>query len=80
MLKKIAIGIVVLLVIIAGAVYFLLSNLDSIVKAAIEKYGTAATQATVKLDSVKISLTSGEGRLNGLSVGNPKGFATPQAL
>ncbi len=80
MVKKIAIAVVILLVIIAGAAYFLLSNLDTIVKAAIEKYGTAATQATVKLDSVKISLTSGEGTLSGLSVGNPKGFATPQAL
>lgn len=80
MLKKIAIGIVVLLVIIAGAVYFLFSNLDLIVKAAIEKYGTAATQAEVKLDSVKIAITSGEGSLNGLSVANPKGFASAKAL
>lgn len=80
MLKKIAIGLVVLLVVIAGAAYFLFSNLDSIVKAAIEKYGTAATQAEVRLDSVKLSITSGEGSLNGLSVGNPKGFSTAKAL
>jgi hypothetical protein len=80
MLKKIAIGVVVLLLVIAGGVYFLFSNLDSIIKAAIEKYGTAATQAEVKLDSVKISITSGEGALTGLTVGNPKGFTTPQAL
>ncbi len=80
MLKKIAIGVVVLLLVIAGGVYYLFSNLDSIIKAAIEKYGTAATQAEVKLDSVKISISSGEGALNGLTVGNPKGFATPQAL
>jgi hypothetical protein len=80
MLKKIAIGVVVLLLLIAGGVYFLFSNLDSIIKAAIEKYGTAATLAEVKLDSVKISITSGEGALTGLTVGNPKGFATPQAL
>jgi hypothetical protein len=80
MLKKIAIGVVVLLLLIAGGVYYLFSNLDSYIKAAIEKYGTAATQAEVKLDSVKISITSGEGALNGLTVGNPKGFATPQAL
>ena len=80
MLKKIAIGVVVLLLVIAGGVYFLFSNLDSIIKAAIEKYGTAATLAEVKLDSVKISITSGEGALTGLTVGNPKGFTTPQAL
>jgi hypothetical protein len=80
MLKKIAIGVVVLLLLIAGGVYYLFSNLDSIIKAAIEKYGTAATQAEVKLDSVKISITSGEGALHGLTVGNPKGFTAPQAL
>jgi len=80
MLKKIAIGVVVLLLVIAGGVYYLFSNLDSIIKAAIEKYGTAATQAEVKLDSVKLSISSGEGSLNGLTVGNPKGFSTPQAL
>jgi hypothetical protein len=80
MLKKIAIGVVVLLVIIAGGAYYLFSNLDSIIKAAIEKYGTAATQAEVKLDSVKLSISSGEGALDGLTVGNPKGFTTPRAL
>jgi len=80
MLKKIAIGVVVLLVIIAGGAYYLFSNLDSIIKAAIEKYGTQATQADVKLDSVKLSISSGEGALNGLTVGNPKGFTTPRAL
>jgi hypothetical protein len=80
MLKKIAIGVVVLLVIIAGVVSFLFSNLDSIVKAAIEKYGSAATQAEVKLDSVKLAITSGEGSLNGLTVGNPKGFSSPKAI
>lgn len=80
MLKKIAIGVVVLLLVIAGGAYYLFSNLDSIIKAAIEKYGTAATQAEVKLDNVKLSITSGEGALNGLTVGNPKGFTTPRAL
>ena len=80
MLKKIAIGVVVLLLLIAGGAYYLFSNLDSIIKAEIEKYGTEATQADVKLDSVKLSITSGEGALNGLTVGNPKGFTTPRAL
>jgi hypothetical protein len=38
------------------------------------------TQTTVKLDSVDLSLTSGEGRLAGLLVGNPKGFTTPSSM
>jgi len=80
MWKKIGIGVVVLILIVAGAAWYLLSNLDSIVKAAIEKYGSAATQASVTVDSVKITLTSGEGTLSGVTVGNPKGYNTPSAM
>jgi hypothetical protein len=80
MLKKIGIGVVVLLIIVAGVGYYLFSNLDSYIKAAIEKYGSQATQASVTLDSVVVSLTTGEGGMVGLDVGNPKGFATPHAI
>jgi len=80
MWKKIGIGVVVLLIIIAGVGYYLFSNLDSYIKEAIEKYGSQATQASVTLDSVIVSITTGEGGLVGLSVGNPKGFATPHAI
>lgn len=84
MLKKILIGVavlaVVLIVAIGGGVYYLYSNLDSIVKAAIETYGGNATQAKVSVQTVNISLTSGEGSISGLVIGNPQGFATPQSL
>jgi hypothetical protein len=84
MLKKILIGIaalVVVLVVVAGGVfYYVYSNLDSIVKAAIESVGGDATQTKVSVKEVKLSLTSGEGSIAGLVVGNPKGFSTPQAL
>ncbi len=57
---------------------YLWSNLDSIIRAAVEKYGTAATQTAVKLDSVKLSIASGEGgMLGGLSIANPEGFRLP---
>lgn len=69
-----------LVIVIVGAVVFLASNLDSLVKEAVEKFGTEATLAEVKLNKVEISLTSGAGSLNGLKVGNPKGFKTPNAF
>ena len=34
----------------------------------------------VKLDSVNLSLLSGSGKVQGLIVGNPEGFKTPQAI
>ena len=65
---------------IIGIFVFLLSNLDSLVKEAVEKIGSEATQAKVTLSSVEISLKSGSGALKGLKVGNPKGFNTPSAF
>jgi hypothetical protein len=80
MWRKIGIGLAVVVLVIAGAAWYLFANLDHYVKAAIEKYGSAATQATVSVDSVQLSLTSGQGTISGLSVGNPQGFSAPHAL
>ena len=63
-----------------GAMILAGINMNSLVKEAIEKFGTEATLAEVKLDKAEISLKSGEGSLNGLKVGNPKGFKTPSAF
>ena len=75
-MKKILIGLIVLVIIIAGAAYYLLSNLDNIVKAAIEKYGSEVTQTSVEVSSVHIGLTDGLGTITNLVIGNPKGFNT----
>ncbi|MBM3539566.1 MAG: hypothetical protein FJX55_17275 [Alphaproteobacteria bacterium] len=80
MLKKILIGVAVLIVLIGVGVYFLFSNLGAIIEAAIEKYGTAATQATVAVDKVTLSLGEGKGSITGLNVGNPPGFTTPRSF
>jgi len=71
-----------ILIVVAAAIggYIVLTSLDSIVEAAIEKYGSEITQTKVRLSSVRIRLADGEGDLNGLSVGNPKGFETEQAF
>lgn len=80
-MKKVALGaLLVLLLTIGFSVYYLLSNLDGIVKTAIETYGSEATQTEVKVSSVKIVLQDGSGAIQGLTVGNPKGFATPKAF
>ncbi|MGE3624578.1 MAG: hypothetical protein AB7H77_12010 [Bdellovibrionales bacterium] len=80
MFKKIA-AILAVLIILAGlGAYYLWSNLDYFVKTAIEKYGTAATQTAVRLDSVKLDLATGQAILNGLTVANPQGFMAGDAL
>lgn len=80
-MKKAVIGVILLIVIaIAGVLYYVLTNLDSIVEGAIEKYGSQATQTAVRVDSVKITLVDGAGAINGLTVANPQGFAAPNAF
>ncbi len=69
-----------LIVVIAIVLFFVVSSLDSIIKAAVEKYGSEVTQVEVRLDKVKVSITSGEGTLRGLTVGNPEGFKTDRAF
>ena len=71
-------GLIVLIVIVV--LYFVISSLDSLIIAGVEKYGSEITQTEVRLKEAKVSVTSGEGTLRGLSMGNPKGFKTENAL
>jgi len=80
-MKKVALGaFLVFLITIGFGVYYLLSNLDSIVKIAIETYGSEATQTAVNVNKVKIELADGSGAIHGLTIGNPQGFDAAQAF
>lgn len=79
-LKKIVIGLAVVVALIIAGSLFLGSNIDPIVKAMIEKYGTSATQAQTTVESVKISVTSGEGSISGFLLANPRGFTSDSAI
>jgi hypothetical protein len=80
MLKKIGIGVLALILVFAGVGWYLFSNLDSYVRSAIEKYGTAAVQAPVSVGSVALSLTSGEGTISGIKIANPAGYGGGNAV
>jgi uncharacterized protein involved in outer membrane biogenesis len=80
MKRGILIGGVAIIGIIVAAVLFLFSNLDGIIKEAVEKYGSEFTEAKVELNEVELSITSGKGALRGFTVGNPKGFQTDSAM
>lgn len=79
-MRKILIAAAVLIAVAVGAVLFLVSNLDPLVKGAIEKIGTQVAGVPVKVASVDISLSQGRGTISGLTVGNPSGFTTPNAV
>ncbi len=64
---------------IGAAVVFLISNIDGLIKTAVEEFGSRITKTQVTLREVEIS-TSGEGALRGFKMGNPAGFKTASAV
>lgn len=79
-MKKMLIGLGVLIVIVFVAFFFVWKNLDAIVKTAIETYGSEATKTAVHVASVKLDLKEGKATITGLSVANPKGFTDPNVF
>lgn len=79
-MKKMLIGVAIVAVLAIGGVVYFASNIDSIIKAAVEKFGSEATKTEVTLSSVDLSLDSGAAALNGFRMGNPAGFKTDKAM
>ena len=80
-MKKAILGFVLIIIfVIGGGVYYVLNNLDDLVKAAIEKYGSEATQTAVRVDRVKINLVDGAGGISGLTIANSNSFTMPNAF
>lgn len=79
-MKKVLIGVAVIVVVLAIAVYWFVGNLDSLVKTAIETSGSDITKTEVTLEKVELSPTSGAGSLSGLTMGNPAGFESDHAF
>ena len=80
-MKKILITIVAAVILLAVvAVIFGTRALNSGVQTGIEKFGPQITNTSLSLESVKLSVLSGSGRLNGVVIGNPEGFKSEKAL
>jgi len=80
MKSKIFIGIGVVVVLIVIAVLVLMSNLNGIVKLAIEKIGTNITGVPVRVQAVDIKLSEGSAAIQKLTVDNPKGFSNEKMI
>jgi len=78
--RKSFILIGVFVVAVSAVIVFVLTNIDRIVKSAIEHYGSAAAKTSVRVSSVSIKLTEGSGTVEGLTVANPRGFSSPHVL
>jgi hypothetical protein len=78
--KWLAGAVLLVMLLLAGAAWWLRGNLDGIVQRGIAHYGSQMTQARVAVDKVEIRSTDGSGTVRGLVVGNPAGFRTAHAL
>jgi hypothetical protein len=77
MIKKLFISLVLILLLVAGGMFF---YFDSLVKSGIQVVGSQALGTAVTVDSVSISPINGQGSLSGLRVENPEGFDSQYAF
>lgn len=78
---KILLGVVAVLVILVGVVaVFVVSNLDGLVKDAIETVGTQVVGSPVRVEGVSIQLKEGRGAISGIRIANPPGFPSGNAF
>jgi hypothetical protein len=80
MKKNFAIAAASLVLLFAGSAVYFMTNINSIVQGALEKYGSQVTQTDVSVYGVRISLRTGEGEISGVRIGNPKSFIAARAM
>lgn len=81
MFKKVILsGLALAVLLVAGILIYINTNLNAIVKAALERYGSEITQTSVSVDTVDIALSSGKGTVSGFHVGNPKSYFAARAI
>lgn len=79
-MKKILIALGVVVAVVVAGIAYVYTNLDEIVRTAIEDSGSRVTKVDVTLGGVQLDLTNGQGSLENLVVGNPTGFNTDHAF
>lgn len=78
---KILTWIVALTVIVlAAGIYYVVTNIDSIVERGIETVGPRVTGTDVDVKSVNVTLRDGKAELKGFSIANPHGFSNAKLL
>lgn len=76
-LKWIVISVVVLILLIAGGIYYVLNYLDwqGIVRNLVHEKGSEVVGTSVDIGKIYLSLSDGKGGVNNISVANPKGYS-----
>ncbi len=80
MRKLIWTGILVVVLAVAGAAYYLFSNLDRLAKRVIQEAGSQALGVAVTVDKVDLQLAQRQATVTGLTVANPPGYSSRPAM
>jgi len=75
-MKKVMIGLGILVVVLGILMWRVYANLDKIVAKVIEDVGTEVTQTAVRVGGVDLDLLNGKAGLSQLTVANPAGFSS----
>lgn len=75
-MKKLLIGLLLILVLIGVAGFYLLSNLDSIAARAMASIGTKALGVDVTVGSVELQIREGRGSIRDFQIANPPGYGS----
>jgi len=79
-MKKLLIGVVVLIGLVIAASVFFLSKVDGLIAEAIKEEGSKALGVAVNVTAVKTDLKQGSANIRGLTIANPKGYQSPYAF
>ncbi len=74
----IVVGLLIAVLVVGGVAA--MAYLGPLIKKGVETVGPLVTKVDVKLDRAQVSLLGGSGRLRGLTVGNPAGYKSPDAI
>ncbi len=74
-MKKAFVVLLVVVAVLGGVSYWLMNNLDRIVKDQVEYQGSRILNVPVRLNQVTLKLFDGFGELQGFSIANPEGFS-----
>ncbi len=79
-MKKLFITLFILVAVGVGTIISLTFFLDKAIINGAETFGPELTGGKVLIEKVDLNILSGSGKISGITIGNPKGFATDAAI
>ena len=79
-MQKIVMIISVIIAVIAGGIWYVFSQTDTLIKQQVEQQGMEYLGTKVSLGNAELSLSDGRLSLSELNVQNPQGFSQNNAL